>query len=442
MDKYLKPLAMAIALTTGTTAWAAGADDLASLRNRVAAGDKQAAWQQAQQMRPQYESDPAFDYLYGTLALGQQRYSEAQFSLERVLIADPGNLSARLALGEAYYKLGDQASAKKQFDLIKQSNPPADILREVNRYVGATAGSQAGRLMGFVEATVGYDNNINQTSSSDTIANPAYDPIFNPFVPTTITISPGARRQTDMFNSEQMGLDYYQPFDETTGMELRGRANYRNNLSSDNLDASSYRASGSVYKLMGRHTFRGTLSLADNQLSDSEYFQTHSLSADWLGHDYGGWDLFANVFVNDLQFDDDLRDMRQYIAQGGGMIQVGDFKHTAGVLVGNEHALNSGASYNANQMAGVFYDTRYFLNSQHQLFGRVFLEKTEQKGTEPFFIGQSRDATLQQLSAGWDWQLTRPVRLRSEVGYSRHDSDIGFYTYDRSWIQTSIRYSF
>jgi hypothetical protein len=82
------------------------------------------------------------------------------------------------------------------------------------------------------------------------------------------------------------------------------------------------------------------------------------------------------------------------------------------------------------------------MNPEHQLFGRVFIEKKNQKGQEPFFVGQSRDANVQQLSAGWDWQVTRPVRLRSEIGYSRNDSDIGFYTYDRSWIQTSIRYSF
>ncbi len=431
----LTPLALSLLVSM---AYAGSENDLESLRQKIAGGETQAAWQQAQQLRSQWEADPGFDYLYGTLALQQKKYNEAQFSLERVVIADPANLEARVALAEAYYQLGDKQSAGRQYDMIKQANPPADILRKINQRM-SNEPQHEGRLMGFVEATLGHDNNINSATSDDSVPNPNAGGFFQP---DTLAIDPEARKQSDMYHAEQLGVDYYHPFDASNGMELRGRIGNRDNFSSDRFDSSSYRMSGSLYHLLGQQMLRGTLAVQDYRISDSDHHQFYGLSGDWLGHDYAGWDLFASVHANELNYDDDLRDVRQYIVKGGIQRQFGDFRHTAGVTAGDEHALNGDADYNARQFSGLFYDVRYTLSGQHQLFARLYEQWSDQKGQEPFFVGETRDDTLQQASMGWDWQLMRPLRLRTEAAYSHNDSDVGYYSYERSWVQTSLRYSF
>jgi tetratricopeptide (TPR) repeat protein len=437
MTRTIKPLALALGLLAAAPAMAGG-NDLDDLKK---AGNTPSAWQQAQSMRQQWETDPAFDYLYGTLALGQKHYNEAQFALERVVIADPGNLDARIALAQAYYHLGDKQSAAKQFDLIKQANPPADVLRQLNQHMTEAGNTQKGRLMGFVEGTLGHDNNINSATGSDSISNPDFDAL-DPFSSATVALESNARQQSDMYNAEQAGLDYYQPFDDSNGMEMRGRVTRRDNFSSDRFDSNSYRVSGSLYHLEGRHFLRGTLTAQDYRISDSDNHQYYSLSGDWLGHDFNGWDVFANVFINEMNYSDNLRDIRQYIAQSGVQRQFGDVRHIAGLSLGDEHALNGDADYNARDFVGVFYDVRYFLGGSHQLFGRLWHQESNQKGSEPFFVGETRDDSLQQLSVGWDWQLSKPLRLRTETGYTHNNSDVDYYSYERSWVQTTLRYSF
>ena len=111
-------------LVHATSAYACGDADLSNLKQLVAAGNNQAAWSQAQAMRNQWESDTAFDTLYGSLALANGKPHEAVFALERVIVQEPGNVQARFYLAKAYFESGDKENAQTQFLAVRNSNPP------------------------------------------------------------------------------------------------------------------------------------------------------------------------------------------------------------------------------------------------------------------------------------------------------------------------------
>lgn len=92
---------------------------------------------------------------------------------------------ARLALGKAYYQLGDEHSALRQFNAVKISEPPAYIMREVNHYLARMGQSQNGTFNGYVEAGVGHDNNVNSATSSNAIANLRLIPPRSPLILTS-----------------------------------------------------------------------------------------------------------------------------------------------------------------------------------------------------------------------------------------------------------------
>ncbi|MCC7517495.1 MAG: hypothetical protein IT470_09175, partial [Pseudomonadales bacterium] len=64
-----------------------------------------------------------------------------------------------------------------------------------------------------------------------------------------------------------------------------------------------------------------------------------------------------------------------------------------------------------------------------------------QRGEDPFFL-QTRDDNFHQLSVGWNWQLSKPLRVHTELVYGDNDSDVDYYSFERTRLQTGLRYSF
>ncbi|MCC7516922.1 MAG: CDC27 family protein [Pseudomonadales bacterium] len=442
LGNYIKPLVFALAVTTASTGtWAADDSELSSLRQEMAFKQTAAAWTRAQKMRPQWEANPEFDYLYGLLAYDQGKYNEAQFALERVVLAEPSNARARLALAKSYYKLGDEHSALRQFNAVKVSDPPAYILREVNHYMAQMGQGRIGTFNGFVEAGVGHDSNVNSANSANTIANPAFDPLDVTSDPYVILGAKG-RRSSDMYDYVQGGLDYYKPLSIDTSLELRGRYSARNNFSSSRYDNNIYNGSASIVKLVGRDQFRATFTAQDYRLSDSDYQNYFSLSGDWTHFNYGGWSVSTALFINRLKYpDDSLRDVNQYIGSAALQYQQGAIAQSFGLMVGDENARRSDGGHNARNFTGLFYNISYDVAINQQLFARAYLQDSHSHGEDPYFH-QRQDSTFQQLTLGWNWQLSKPLRLRTELVYSTDDSDIDYYSYDRTRLQTGLRYSF
>lgn len=440
MATQLKTLLLALAIS-GSSAALADDEELNALQQKISSGNAQAAWQQAQDMRAGWESDTRFDYLYGLLAFERGEFHEAQFALERVVVAEPGNIRARLALAKSYYKLGDQHSARRQLEAVRDSNPPAHVRRDVNHYLTRLEGGRTGSFSGYIEAGIGHDNNVNLATGTGSITNPLFDPL-DPTSDPFILVSRNARQQSDMYDFLRIGADYYQPLNETTGVELRGRLGSHNNFSSDRYDNTLYRGSASLVHVTGKDQWRGTITAQDNRLSDSDYQQYYSLSGDWTRYNFGGWTYSAAVFFNELRYDEDsVRNIYQYIGNVAAQRQLGAFSHTIGLTLGDEDAQRAAGDHNARQFAGLYYDLWYDLSGGHQLFGRAYVQDAHQHGEDPFFR-QVRDDSFHQLTLGWDWHINKPLRLRTEVMYSDNDSDVDYYSYDRTRIQTGLRYSF
>jgi tetratricopeptide (TPR) repeat protein len=443
MDKHLKPLALALALSlsAGTSALAADGSELISLRQQVTNGNTQAAWQQAQKMQVQWETDAEFDYLYGVLALENGKYNEAQFALERVTVAEPGNARARLALAKAYYKLGDKHSATRQFEAVKATNPPDYIMRDVNHYLAEMGEGRGGNLNGFVEGGFGHDNNINAATSGSSIANPVFDPLDVTSDPY-ILLNGRNGQQSDMFDYLRAGLGYYQPLTADTGIEAGGQLAARNNFSSDRYDNNIYRGNVGIVHVIGKNQLRATLTAQDYRRDDSDYQEYYSLSGDWTRYNFGGWTFSAAVFINELRYDDDpLLDVNQYLGNVAVQRQFGRVSHSIGLVVGDEDAEHDNADYNARKFSAFYYDLGYQVTGAHKLFGRLYYQNAHNEGEDPFFL-QTKDDNYNQVTFGWDWHLSVPLRLRTELIYSGNDSDIDYYSYDRTRLQTGLRYSF
>lgn len=432
--RFLQQMTFVMSLAQAATVFSADRAELGKLETLLNSGDSQDAWSLAKKMRPAWESDPAFDYLYGAAALASGSRHESIFALERVVLQEPGNTQARFLLAKAYYETGNQEEARKQFIAVRAGNPTAPMLREVERYLGETSVGQD-VFNGYVEASVGHDNNVNSATGAGTVL-PANGQL--------IEIDPAARKTSDMYSDTQAGVDYFHPITADTMVEVKGRFAERDNFSSDTYDSTSYRGSVALRHQKGADLYRVTLHARDFRLSDSDYQRTLGLNGDWVHQLTSNTALLANIYTSALRYPeagDNIRDINQYIGHVGLQITDDALTHTTGILVGDEDALRNKGNNNARGFTAAYYHLRYDINSEHQIFGRIYVQDSHQIGEDPTFL-KTRDDTLTQITMGYSWQLDKNWRWKSELGYSDSDSDIDYYSFERTYLQTGVRYSF
>jgi tetratricopeptide (TPR) repeat protein len=115
-------------------------------------------------LEDRYAGDLDYDYPLGTLALDTGRYSEAVFVLQRAVSTRPSFSGARMELARAYYALGDNESARREFTTLRQENPPPAARRTIEQYLGAidqrAAGYEPQRGV-YAELAAGFDSNAN-----------------------------------------------------------------------------------------------------------------------------------------------------------------------------------------------------------------------------------------------------------------------------------------
>jgi tetratricopeptide (TPR) repeat protein len=431
-----KPLAtvfLASGLLHATAVYADSAD-MSRLQQQVSAGNSQAAWTQAQSMRNQWESDPTFDFLYGSLALANGNPHEALFALERVLAQENGNVQARFLLGKALYQAGDKENASKQFAAVLNSNPPPAVRREAESYLGKTSTGK-NVINGYIEANVGHDNNINSATGANSVITANG---------TVIDINPDAQKMSDMYSLSKAGVDFFHPLSSNTIVEVKGRFAERDNFSSDMYDTTSYRGSVGLRHQAGSDLFRVTLTAQDFRLSDSDYQRLMGINGDWVHPLVSNLSLLTNVYANSIRYagsSGSQRDLNQYIGHIGLQLTDGEFTHTTGFMLGDEDTLRDSGDFNARTFTALYYDVRYNLAAEHQLFGRVYVQDSHANGEDPTFK-QTKDTLLKQISAGYAWQLTQHWRWKSELGYNDSDSDISYNSFNRTFVQTGVRYSF
>lgn len=109
--------------------------DLSRAQQLVSEGKYQEAYDLLAPFEAAGPNDAVFTYLLGRAALGTQRGDTAKALFERSLAIRPDNPAAHLALGRAYFSLGQFAEAKIEFEtVLRFDNLPPDVRSQVEIY--------------------------------------------------------------------------------------------------------------------------------------------------------------------------------------------------------------------------------------------------------------------------------------------------------------------
>jgi hypothetical protein len=390
-----------------------------------------------------------YDYLLGVAALDGGFPDKATLAFERVLAIDPNSAGARLDMARAYFALGSFDRARQELLVVQKQNPPPVARAVIDRYLEAIAVRERASttsITGYVEAAVGYDNNITSVVSDFSNAVLATYNLagFRPTGSSVLRSSPVFATGAGIDINHQLGRNW----GLYTGADWRHRSlTSHQQYSSDQIDLRA----GAAYTV-NRNSWRGGVTVQQySQLTDLPTADRSAwgLNGEWR-HTPSERDQF-NVFgswSSQRYPDIPTSDVNVLLAGGGWM-------H---LFQGNKKPLLYASLY-ASHDAAVNRLITGSDNSRRSLGARVYGQISTSETLDWFVntgllrredlsanarssvVEHGRDDIL-DLSLGMSWRPVKHWVVRPQVTYSSNRSNVALSEFSRTEGSVTVRYEF
>lgn len=379
-----------------------------------------------------------YDYLLGIAALDAGNAEQAVFALERVLAVDPNHLQARAEIARAYFMLGEKENARREFKTVSESRElPESARATIDKYLTQLTPRQT-FLNAFVEASVGYDSNVNSATDKNVIAIPALGGALGQINPLGTQLPAGfAGGAAGVSLSHAINQEWW----------LLGNAAYAGQFNFQNTQFDT----GTVDISAGARWNRGPDALVflaqgqSFQVDFDQYRRSIGGTAQWLHNLSARQQVTVYGQYAAVRYpDQEPRNANRAI---GGLAYSqafeGRFLPVAFVssYAGDERDIKSGFSYLGFKPLGVRLGGQLTLHPAVIGFGSFGYEYRSYNGVEPLFLTNRRDNQYDVI-VGLNYVFAPQWTLRPQVAYTRVDSNIELDTYDRTVASVALRRDF
>lgn len=415
----------------------AGADPydaaLREARSQILAGQATKAYQSLESLEPALAGDPDFDYLFAVAALDSGRHEIAITTLGRLLALHPDHQEARIELARAHLESGDEALGRRQFEALQQAGLGGEARDVVRGYLSVAVPVRRGsaKTVRWFEAGAGYDSNANASTSERNFLG--------------VTLSPENVRQSSAFGELTAGIGRLQPVGAASRLAATLRIGHRANVDASFVDQTV--ASADLSMATGRGPTRWTFGLGGHYgLLDGEAHQWGAGANLGFMHELDhGWSTGLRVHHGQLRYDDsnlEFFDVERTLvsltiaraAPRGGEADL--------VIFGGGDEPRSTGSAFGNTRRGARLLLRTSPGSRGPFFADLSVQDVDYDDSPGFFFADRRD-DLWSATLGFDLQdLPWPGwQLQPALRYSRSDSNIALYDYERYEFRLTLRRS-
>ena len=400
-----------------------------------------------------------FDYLIGIAALDSGKPDKATLALERVLAVDPNYAGARLDMARAYYQLGDLSRAKTEFDTVLEQNPPEAARATIQKYLNAIAAQQETkqtrykaakqtRFRAYVEGGLGYDTNVNNSTSQSQIS----VPYFNNAV---FTLNPTNLKSADNYYSVATGGEVSHNLNANWGVYAGADARQRGNNTQTGFDTLSLDGrAGVTFIDSEKNIFHIGGMLGRYNLARVHDHDFSGFSADWQ-HVYSPTNqmsIFAqygrNHFVDPAMTINDF-DQTTLGTSWLHVLADGQTVLFGSLFLENENDVapitptnpSGGRADGDKRGLGLRAGGQTAMGENTELFANLGLQSDTYDKTNASFLLKRKDH-LFDLYMGANWHWDKNWTLRPQLNYSRNYSDIVIYSYNRMDVSLTIRRDF
>jgi tetratricopeptide (TPR) repeat protein len=386
---------------------------------------------------------PEYDLLLGIAALESGLPTQAVFALERVLEVDPENQRARLELARAYYEAGENEASRDEFVNVRNRQVPEDVARTIETYLTEIDSrlSGSGRRHSFyLQATAGYDSNVNSATDSSTVAVPAFGNLV-------FTLDDTARELDSGFYQIEGGAGFSSMLPGRENMNVFGniKAFYRPAWNQHNFDTGAADAQLGLRFAAGSNAYTASL-IGQSYLIDEDINRHQAgMNLQWLrmAGDDTQYSLFGQGVIQRYP-DQDVRDVNQYTL-GAGMVHLaggsGEPVIYAGMYAGMDDERDSTRPDIGRKFGGARIGGQYTLREDLNLVGGVNYQYSRYGGEDALFLERRKDH-FGLLYLGLEYTLRDNWVVRPEMQYLRNKSNLAINDFNRWQAFISARYNF
>jgi outer membrane protein len=412
--------------------------NLDAMEELIRAGKSAQAYEQLQSQEDALTGQIRFDYLLGLAALESGHPDAATLAFERVLTMDPNFLGARLDIARAYYALGTDDLARKEFIALREANPPQQAQAVIEKYLTAIEDRNKATNVAFhVEAGVGHDTNISG-ATAQTI-------IFVPSINDSITLTSGTE-EADQYAALRAGVDLTHKLTEQLKFNLGASAGHREYLSTDGQESTDLGVSTGVSYTVGDNTYSGSVSLRGTKLDFVSYQTALGMSVSW-----------QHTLDEKTQVNAFLQQSRQrYILEanqgndanlnlaGVGLVRVLDATTNTVLSLGAYGGFDSQRTKRTDgdrTLFGAQVSAQRQLLPSLLLFGSASAQVSNYTATNSLFR-RERDDTELSAAAGVQWRPSPQWVVKPQVSYRKNNSNVVLNDYDRTDAGITVRWDF
>lgn len=424
--------------TQATTEVSAPLDELQQKLDKANYKD---AYALASSLLLEHEGDEKFDFMFAMAALETGQYDEAQFVLERLTLSHPDNPRYQLELARTLYFSGNLKAARQEFNEVLAQNPPAEVQRKINLFLGkidkADDRLQPG-LDFYAELSTGWDSNINSATSDKT--GEYLDPLTLEI--GNAILGKNSRELGSAFIGGRFSSQYQHPISKHTAVEVKAGLNAKHNSEVSDFDLDIFDLSTGIHQLLGNHKLKADIKFQQFWLGGDTYQSQIGVSGEWRYLTETQWQYWANILAasNSNDVNENL-DAEPLVLTLGMHIPAGPLRHNISVYFGSDEEKNiKGKEYGKDYFGGTYRNILYLTPGQ-QVFGSGSLHQAEYHGPSSI-TGQTRSDIAVHLLAGWQMQWGQQTLIKTALGYSISDSNIDIYDYQKAKLEVGLGYQF
>lgn len=404
-------------------------------------GKAREAWQLLSPLQARYAGNLDFDLALATAAIDAGHANLATFALERVVIMQPGNTTARLELVRALYALRDYERAEREIQFILEGNPPPkvrDLLQQYRDRIREAPGAAppGGGWIGYVEGGVGHDTNANVATTQGSI--------FVPSLGSELLIDRPFQRDSDNFATLGGGLEYAHPISGRLAASVGADLHVRSYAELETLDTRVVDLNlGLRQRLDERDALRYTLRHNYYELGHAAYRRMQSGAVAWsrLFGERARLGVVAEGYRIRYLQEDFVASSSDLAALGAsGAYLVDAATRTIGVAsiyVGHDNAVD-GRADGDRRIYGGSAGMQRAVATRVQVYASLAVLYSRYQDENADFGLTRRDRQV-DLALGASWEPAKRWSLRPHVARTRNHSNIEINDYRRTEAWFTLR---
>ncbi len=433
MRTFTRPALLAFCILAAATAHASPAEDIKSLLEK---GKSREAYQTGK-TTPEQLGNADFDYFFGIAAIDAGHSAEGVLALERYALNVPGDTRARLELGRGYFMMGEDARARDEFTAVLELNPPQEIKIAIDRYLDALQereGRYKTTASAYLEAGIGYDDNVNSGVANPDIVLPLFGPVQ--------VIDAGVRRG-DVVTLLAAGGLISRPV--APGINLFGavQADARLHQSEDIYNLQTLGASGGVSARKNENLWRGTVFNNSLSVDDSRYRDISGVTGEWHRQldELRAAYLFGQYAQLSYTGFNQVRDSN-FHAAGGGYRQAFAAQWQP-VLAVSANIGNEDNQDNRSDLSRHIYGLSINLSlapaPKWSVAAGLAYQRSDYDAPDPILDITRRDS-YRALNVSTTYFIQPHLSIRGEISGARNNSNLELYQYARNTGALKLRY--